>query len=47
MQMSTDRPAIDVTLKTAFASTVKPTCPTYNVVDGPGGTSVGNRMRML
>lgn len=39
--MSTDRPAIDVTLKTAFASTAKPTCPTYNVVDGPAGTSVG------
>ena len=46
-QMSVLFPLSFTTVVTKLMSTVKTTLPTYSVVDGPAGTSVGKRIRML
>ena len=45
--MSVACPSCCCKLKLELVSTVKMTRPTYNVVEGPGGVSVGKRMRTL
>jgi hypothetical protein len=46
-QISIVLPLTPCTVKTPLVSTVKTIRPTFSVVDGPAGTSVGKRIRTL
>ena len=46
-QMSVDLPLVSSNVNTPPVSTVNTTWPTYSIVEGPGGTSVGKRINTL